>query len=317
MSNEKQQLIDLYKDYKARCLFLGEEPKEIRVDQFSYIIDDEDRILLTDWYDSNLYGSIDILLPDYFDGIASIHSFSSIKNLIINNSAIFISNDALKHLNVRYIDLNNVEILGNSAISFTNVKEIKAEKLKYICDSALSYNTNLKELYFPNVEVCYDFAFCSCKKLEKVIFNNLRLFYTNTFHLCESLSYVDLGGKVVEIPYQAFIGNNLERIIGLDSVEKVNARAFMYNDKLKYIDLSNCMLIGESAFQSTNLKKIKLSDSLVGVGDSAFNINNSLFSRLQVDYIGYKKHFLNGVYVSNSNNYLKWAKVKIIKESEV
>lgn len=317
MSDEKRQLIELYNNYKTRCLSFGEEPLDIQVDNFKYRVDDKNNVLLTDWLDTCYYSSIDIELPDYFDGIESIKSFTTIRSLILNDSAKFLLPHSLKHLRIRYIDLNNVERIETSAISFTTLKEIKAEKLRYIEDSALSYNNNLTELYLPNVVLCSDFSFCSCKNLEKVVFNKLLLFYTNTFHLCDKLSYLDLGGEVREIPKEAFIGNSLEEIKGLDKVEKVGSRAFMYNNNLKELKLPNCEKIFDCAFKETSLNKIQLSDSLKFVGEEAFETNHPFYSRLLVDYLGNKKHFLYNVNVKKSNEYLKWAKVRKIEESEV
>lgn len=311
MTDEKTQLKDLYNDYKTRCLFLGEEYKDLRVDEFSYRVDDKNNLLLTDWHDYDTYTSTKIKLPDYFDGIENITPEHYISEFIVGDSLKFICHDALKFNRFRYIDIRNVEILENASLSFSHIKELRADKLKYIAVHALSYVDGLKELCLPSVELCEDLAFYSSRELEKVEFKNLLLFYSNTFTHCDSLKYLNLGGKVRVIPENAFSYSNLETINGLSSVIKIKPDAFKYT-KINKIDLLMCESIAMNVFSGTPLKEISLSDNLIRIGDSAFSTSNNFYTRLKVNYYGSKNHFLNNITIGYDNNDFKKAKVKYV-----
>lgn len=97
-------------------------------------------------------------------------------------------NATIVTLNVKQLDLSNVEILGNTACRGSNFEKVIANNLKSVGEHAFAYCYNLTNCYFPSFETTGGmYAFRNCTGLKTITLGeNTRYLHSNTFSGCSN-----------------------------------------------------------------------------------------------------------------------------------
>lgn len=159
--------------------------------------------------------------------------------------------------NLKEVNLNNVEDVGENSFKFTAVERLKlenvkcirdfafancahlqyvemSEKIDFIGDFAFSKDTALVECSIPSGRIGVG-AFMDCPKLEKVSLGQITFIGKDAFLDCSSLQSIEIPSSVDEIEEEAFLGcKNLKEVIVHNSNTKIAINAFEKSTTIKY-----------------------------------------------------------------------------------
>lgn len=171
-------------------------------------------------------------------------------------------NATIVTLNVKQLDLSNVEILGNTACRGSNFEKVIANNLKSVGEHAFAYCYNLTNCYFPSFETTGGmYAFRNCTGLQTITLGeNTRYLHSNTFSGCSKENFttitilnhtevVSLGGNIaapasVKIRFPAAIYNTYyndqdKYKDGFGGIKKENFEKFGNSSKVEVNDPDN------------------------------------------------------------------------------
>ena len=171
-------------------------------------------------------------------------------------------NATIVTLNVKQLDLSNVEILGNTACRGSNFEKVIANNLKSVGEHAFAYCYNLTNCYFPSFETTGGmYAFRNCTGLQTITLGeNTRYLHSNTFSGCSKDNFttitilnhtevVSLGGNIaapasVKIRFPAAIYNTYyndqdKYKDGFGGIKKENFEKFGNSSKVEVNDPDN------------------------------------------------------------------------------
>lgn len=136
----------------------------------------------------------------------------------------------IKCINLRKIDLENIETIGEQAFKECHsLKEIKLNKIKNMDTAVFYYCANLQsiEINSDDLEEISDGTFMRCDKLTKLkLSDNIKIIGKSSFRGCTSLSLF-VGPKNLEkIKDMAFSGNQLQNITLYDKLEEIGKLSF-------------------------------------------------------------------------------------------
>lgn len=202
----------------------------------------------------------------------------NLKTLYLPASIKVIEDNAFYDCDIEEINLENIEYIGSSVFSGSNIKNANLSNLK---GSRISNGgTVISEGSLPTD------VFAQCENLENVILSeSITVIKERAFSECKKLTKVDMP-SVVDIRSMAFYECSNLSDIDLPKVQTIGNNAFYKCLSLSDIDLSNVQGIGDNAFyQCSNLSDIDLSN-VKFIGDNAFyecsNISDVDFSKVQV-----------------------------------
>ena len=233
------------------------------------------------------------------------------------------------------IDLSktNVEIIKESAFSYTNLENIKfPATLRYIENKAFMEtniiklnlkNTNLfsighlafadaeflKEVVLPKaLKDIGEGVFESDEKLEKINLENTSLVYLprNTFNYCKKLSVITLPNSLINIGNRAFSKTNIASLTLPKNVNMISANLFE-NSNIANVFITGKLTRVENGFSKGNLKTIHV----FGIDKETKHILDSLEKDFGIKII-YKdiEHLIdqNKSFKEINNIYIKKAK---------
>lgn len=242
-------------------------------------------------YKSDLdYGSGSILEGAYVENIVFAEGIERIgENLFSNidspvslnfpSTLKIIENDCFRETKIvnGYIDLKNIEKVGDNAFNNSGLKNINfGNKLKEIGKNAFYNNeiqiTSISSAY-SNYPTTYDYLLIP-KTVNKI---GEYAFYSNNINQLKFA--VDSSNQLSDIEYigkYAFEGNKIvEVIIPNNELNNIVIDSYAFdNNKIVYVDLNKSVKeVNEGAFSNNIIKKVKLSESLKSLGKNSFYKN--------------------------------------------
>jgi hypothetical protein len=191
--------------------------------------------------------------------------------------------------------------------SNSTIKEVYADNVKNLGDSAFEGCKQLCKVSLPLVEFMSKKCFQDCTNLVNIELPSLISFSSYAFAACTHLESVCLSENVAYIPNYAFLcDDNLKSVTNISNVFRIGEEAFRLSG-IEELDCRNVSSIERLAFSRSKLKHIVLSRKLESVDYMAF----SFLDNLTIDFIGSEEEF-RAIKLSAGNGNFRGAKVNFI-----
>ena len=223
----------------------------------------------------------------YID-ISAFLGCRNLKTLHLPASIKVIEDNAFYDCDIEEINLENIEYIGSSVFSGSNIKNANLSNLK---GSRISNGgTVISEGLLPRD------VFNQCKNLENVILSeSITVIKERAFRECENLTKVEMP-SVIDIWGMAFYECSNLSDVDLSNVQTIGEAAFYGCSNLSDVDLSNVQTIGDNAFyKCSNLSDIDITN-VQTIGEAAFYECSNLS---EIDFYNVQTIGKNAFYKAN------------------
>lgn len=299
-----EELPEFQKTIIKNAILMLENPDDF----FTYEINEKDEVTITSYIGKLKH----IVIPEEIKGrkvtnITAIFNDKDIKSVILPDSitklpACFCSEITdlsfvqlspfikeipssafAKCVNLKYINLDNIETIGPYALEFCQkLEEVNLQNIKTLQLFAFANCYMIKNIELPNLESISENAFCDCHNLESVILSdkvselkdqtfmrckklakiilpkNLESIGVSAFYKCENLENIEFPESLKIIKTYAFNDSGLKgEIIFPKELKQIDSRAFFVNGEITKINISENTDYQDDSFTINDILKIK------------------------------------------------------------